>query len=141
MSADERTHVDGMIRVLVVDDHFAMRLGLRATLHGAAGIEVVGEAKSGDEAVELAGRLLPDVVLMDVSMSGLGGIEATRLIHAGHPAIRIIGMSMYDECEAGDAMRAAGAVDYLNKAEVRSRLVEAIRLHAASRTPRGGSAA
>jgi DNA-binding NarL/FixJ family response regulator len=117
------------IRVLLVDDHFAMRLGLRATLHGATGIDVVGEARSGEEALVLAGSLAPDVVVMDVSMTGLGGIEATRQIRAAHPAIRVIGMSMYDERDAGDAMRQAGAVAYVKKTEARACLVETIRQH------------
>jgi DNA-binding NarL/FixJ family response regulator len=125
----ERCEENARIRVLLVDDHVAMRLALRATLHGADGIEVVGEAHNGEKAVELAGRLAPDVVLMDVSMPGLGGMEATRLIRKARPDIRVIGMSMYDERVAGVAMLEAGAVSFLKKTEVRAKLVDAIRIH------------
>lgn len=115
------------IRVLLVDDHVVMRQGLSMLLGEETDIEVVGEASDGKEAVTFARELQPDVILMDFSMPGMNGVEATRIIHAERPRIRIIGLSMYAEVERAAAMRDAGAVAYLSKSGRSDALLEAIR--------------
>jgi CheY-like chemotaxis protein len=113
------------IRVLLVDDHLVVRQGLAMVLGGEPDIEIVGEASNGETAVSLAAGLLPDVVTMDINLPGMSGIEATRVIHAEHPEISIIGLSMFEE--EGDAMRNAGAVGYLSKTGPSAKLLEVIR--------------
>ena len=103
------------IRVMLVDDHAVVRQGIANLLGDQPDIEVVGEAADGQEAVELAARLLPDVILMDMSMPKLNGVEATRIIRNDWPEIRIIGLSMFEEADRAQAMRDAGAVDYITK--------------------------
>ena len=78
------------IRVLLVDDHAVVRKGLRALFDQEPAIEVIGEAESGEQAIQQADQLQPDVVLMDLEMAGLGGVEATRQIHKRQPDVRII---------------------------------------------------
>ncbi len=103
------------IRVLIVDDHALIRRSLELALTAEADIEVVGEASDGQEAAELAGRLLPDVVLMDVRMPRRSGIEATRSIKEAVPSTRIIMLTVSDEEEdLFDAIK-AGATGYLLK--------------------------
>ena len=114
------------IRVLVADDHKIVRQGLTELLREEADIEVVGEASDGVEAVEMAARLRPDVIVMDISMPRLNGIEATRRITAAQPRVRVIGLSMYEEPERAAAMREAGAVAYLHKAGPSEDLIAAI---------------
>jgi two-component system response regulator DegU len=101
--------------VLIVDDHAAVRRSLAQALQGRSGIEVVAEAPDGDSAVRLAKRLRPDVVLMDVVMPGLDGIEATRQIVQNHPQVRIIGLSVHDSPVYVARMLEAGASAYLLK--------------------------
>ncbi len=113
--------------MLLVDDHVVMRQGLSHLLGMEPDIEVVGEASDGRTAVEMAGRLRPDVVMMDINMPGMDGIEATRLIHAQFPDVRVIGLSMFEEGERAQAMRDAGAVNYLTKSGPSDALVAAIR--------------
>jgi len=115
------------IRVLLADDHAVMREGLAGLLGEEPDIEVVGEAPDGKEAVRLATALLPDVVLMDVSMPGLDGVEATRAIRKDHPDIRVIGLSTYEEAERAQTMRDAGADCYLTKSGPAALLLAAIR--------------
>jgi DNA-binding NarL/FixJ family response regulator len=103
------------IRVLIVDDHDIVREGLVGLLSNYAEIEIVGEACDGATAVTMARELKPDVVLMDVTMPGIGGIEATRQIVTNEPSIRVIGLSMHEEQDVVDQMMRAGAVDYMNK--------------------------
>ena len=110
-----RSPVTGVVRLLVADDHAVMRQGLTSFLGQEPDIVVVGEAKDGAMAVDKARRLQPDVVLMDIGMPGMSGIEATRLIHSEMPNIRVIGLSMFEEKEQADAMFEAGAVAYLTK--------------------------
>lgn len=102
-------------RVLLADDHAIMRQGLAGLLRDQAAIEVVGEAADGRQAVEVALRTRPDVVLMDVTMPVLNGIEATRRILHALPGVRVIGLSMHEEGGMATAMRHAGAVGYLCK--------------------------
>ena len=115
------------MRILLVDDHTLVRQTLARVLSGEADIEVVGEAATGEQAIALTRQLLPDVVLLDVSMPGIGGTEATRRIHAECPGVRVIGLSMYDEAEQAQAMREAGAMGYLDKTCSADILLAAIR--------------
>lgn len=114
------------LRVLVVDDHPLYRDGLRALLTSLPGIELVGEAENGDAAIELAATLTPDVVLMDLSMPGRSGIDATRAITAHHPEIGVLVLTMFeDDDSVFNAMR-AGARGYLLKDADREELARAI---------------
>ena len=115
------------IRILLVDDHAVMREGLARLLGQETGFEIVGQASDGQEAVELAGELLPDVILMDVSMPRMNGLDATRVIHRQHPDISIIGLSLYQEEERAKAMLDAGAAVYLTKSGPPADLKAAIR--------------
>ena len=102
------------MRVLLADDHTLLREGLRRSLEDA-GVEIVGEAADGEEAVRLAGELHPDVVLMDVSMPRLGGVEATREVRARFPDVEVLILTMHaDASVVNDAVR-AGAAGYLVK--------------------------
>ena len=115
------------MRVLIVDDQEFIRRGIRVVLADAPEIEVCGEAKDGVDAIEKALQLLPDVVLMDISMPEMTGIEATRMILAERPAVRVIGLSMFEENEQAKAMREAGAVAYLTKSGASEAVIAAIR--------------
>jgi len=117
----------GKITVLLADDHSVMREGLAQFLAMENDIAVVGQAADGQEAVDLARQLHPNVVLMDFSMPVMDGVTATRLIHDEHPDIRIIGLSMYVEADRADAMTDAGAVAYLTKSGSTDLLLETIR--------------
>ena len=96
------------IRVLFVDDHHVMRQGLIRLVNGQPLIQVVGEAANGREAIERVRQLRPDVVLMDVSMPEMDGIEATRRIKVEWPGVRVIGLSMHDDEHISQAMRGRG---------------------------------
>lgn len=103
------------IRLLLVDDHLLIRASLRSLLTEYPGIEVVGEAGDGREAIEMVGRHQPDVVLMDISMAGLNGLEATRLIRKEFPQVQVIVLSMHaGERQVLQALR-AGAGGYILK--------------------------
>lgn len=102
------------IRLLVADDHAFYREGVKSMLNGKAGVTVIGEAASGDEAVAAALSVRPDVVLMDLKMPGLNGIEATRKILAREPQARILVLTMFDDESVFAAIR-AGARGYLLK--------------------------
>jgi DNA-binding NarL/FixJ family response regulator len=115
------------IRVLIADDHAAFRSGLRALLATAADIEVVGEAASGVDAVAEAERLQPDVVLMDVNMPGIDGVEGTRRIVDASPHVAILVLTMHDDDETVFEAVRAGARGYLLKGAQRVELVRAIR--------------
>ena len=115
------------VRVILVDDHMVMRQGLAGLLRAESDIEIIGEASDGQSAIDLIRELRPDVVLMDISMPGMDGIEATRIIHNELPEVRIIGLSMFQEGERQAAMREAGAVDYLTKTGPSQALIDAIR--------------
>lgn len=115
------------IRIMLADDHPVMREGLSKMLNSYSDIEVVGEASDGEEAVRLARELIPDVILMDISMPKMDGLEATRIIHPEFPHIRIIGLSMYDGDDIAEAMINAGAASYRSKSGDTDRLLAAIR--------------
>ncbi len=115
------------IRVLLADDHAIMRQGLLGILREEADIDVVGEASNGQISVEMARSLLPDVVIMDMSMPVMNGLEATRIIKTELPGVCVIGLSMYEESEGANAMILAGACAYLSKTRASEELVAAIR--------------
>lgn len=115
------------IRVLVADDHTVVRQGLVGILQGSPDIEVVGEAADGHEAVEQALKAKPDVVVLDVSMPRLNGLEAARRIHEALPATRILVLTMHDEEEYVLKMVRAGASGYLLKGDAASELLAGIR--------------
>jgi NarL family two-component system response regulator YdfI len=116
-----------MIRVLIVDDHLVVREGLHTILEVSGDIEPVGEAANGAEAVRLVGELSPDVVLMDLRMPGMDGIEAIQQIKARHPAVEIVILTTYDDDEYIVQGLRAGARGYLLKDTGRQALFEAIR--------------
>jgi signal transduction histidine kinase/ActR/RegA family two-component response regulator len=119
--------VSSVVRLLVADDHAVMRQGLASSLGQEPDMVIVGEAADGRMAVEKARSLQPDVVLMDIGMPKMGGIEATRLIHSEMPNIRVIGLSMFEEKEQANAMFEAGAVAYLSKSSSVDALTATIR--------------
>jgi CheY-like chemotaxis protein len=120
-------HPSSRLRVLLVDDHAMIRQGLKSVLDGYDDLEVVGEAGDGREALELAERLRPTVVVMDINMPNMNGIEATRVMKRRHPDIRIIGLSVSSGGENQEAMKAAGATVLLTKEAAAERLYAAIR--------------
>jgi len=115
------------IKVLIADDHRVVREGLMAILKTKENIEVVGEAQDGQEAIEKVRTLEPDVILMDVSMPRMGGVEATRQIKREFPHIGIIALTMYDEQQYIFDLVRAGATGYLLKDTESAQIVEAIR--------------
>lgn len=121
------------IRVLIAEDHVLLREGLRALLERAADMRVVGEAGDGAEAVNLAGRLQPHVVLMDIAMPVLDGIRATRRIRERHPETFVACLSMHAERRLLDAAMDAGASAYLLKECAGTELLAAVRSVAGGR--------
>ena len=116
------------IRVLIADDHPVFRYGLRALLQTeATTIEVVGEAATGEEAVTLAAQVSPAVILMDVNMPGLNGIEATRRILSATPQVGILMLTMFDDDESVFAAMRVGARGYLLKGAEGEETIRAIR--------------
>lgn len=115
------------IRVMLVDDHRLVRAGLRRVLQEQKDIEVVAEASSGEEALELAQLHKPEVVLMDVNMPGVGGLECTRRLLQQAPATKVVAVSMHVEEPYPSRMLAAGAVGYLSKDSAADEVVSAIR--------------
>jgi signal transduction histidine kinase/ActR/RegA family two-component response regulator len=105
----------GRIRLLLVDDHAMVRQGLRAVLEAYEDFLVIAEAANGREAVAVATEVVPDVVLMDVNMPHMDGIEATRRIKAARPGVTVIALSVNDSPQVMDAMKAAGAVSFVSK--------------------------
>lgn len=115
------------IRVLIVDDHGVVRAGLRLFLSSTADLKVVGEASTGQEAIALAGALHPDVILMDLVMGEVDGIEATRQINQRHPDIAIVALTSFvDESKVTEAIQ-AGAIGYLLKDARPTEVIETIR--------------
>jgi DNA-binding NarL/FixJ family response regulator len=115
-----------LLRILIAEDHDVVRRGLRELLAGQKGWEVAGEARTGRQAVDLARRLRPDVVVIDLSLPDLNGTDAIRQIRAGLPGTKVAVFSMHDdELFVGDAI-AAGARAYVLKSEPGTRVVEAV---------------
>jgi DNA-binding NarL/FixJ family response regulator len=123
------------IRILVCDDHPVVRSGLRGMIQSQPDLEVIAEAGEGAQAVALAGRLQPDIVLMDLRMPGMDGVAATEAIKASHPAIHVLILTTYDT--DADILRALekGATGFLLKDEREDRLFDAIREAAGGRSP------
>src|SRR5512147_37561 len=115
------------IRVLIVDDHSLVREGIVALLKYHSDVEVVGEASDGREAIEAASRLRPDVILMDIAMPGLGGLEATLEIKKREPDIKILVLSQYDDREYVSRFLKANVSGYILKRAVGGELITAIR--------------
>jgi PAS domain S-box-containing protein len=118
---------DSKIRVLIVDDHKVVRHGLTKVLEEQPDIEVIGEAGKGYEAVALARQLRPDVVLMDIGLPDMSGLDATKLIRSSCPDVSVIGLSMHEENDMAASMIQAGAVAYQTKGGATESLISAIR--------------
>jgi DNA-binding NarL/FixJ family response regulator len=114
-------------RVMIVDDHKMFRDGLRGLINAEPGMEVVGEAVDGKEAIEMARSLAPDVVVMDISMPGMNGIEAMRHVIKDSPKVKVIMLSMYSSGPLVQSVLAAGATGYVLKGSDFAELAEAIR--------------
>lgn len=114
------------IRLLLVDDHTLVRQGLGTLLRQERNILVVGEAASGESALDQVERLRPDAVLMDIQMPGMSGIEATRIIHQRFPEVQVIGLSMHQDVDMAEAMRTAGAVGYVSKSDLSDTILAAV---------------
>jgi CheY-like chemotaxis protein len=121
-----------VVRVLVADDHKLFREGLISLLNQERYLDIVGEAGDGEEAVELARRLRPDIMIMDVTMPKLNGIQATALLTKEMPNVKIIGLSMHARDDMATAMRDAGAVAYCAKSAPIESLVQILRTTAAA---------
>ncbi len=115
-----------MIKVLLVDDHQLVRSGINRILQDAEGIDVIGEASSGEEAISLTREVKPNVVLMDVSMPGIGGIEATRKLLRVDESLKIIALTVYADEPYPTSLLEAGASGYLTKGCEVSEIVNAI---------------
>ena len=117
----------GNIKVLLADDHTIVRKGLRSLLEEEEGIEVIGEAEDGREAIKLVEKLHPDIVVMDIAMPGLNGLEATRQLRRLYPEIKILILSMYANEEYVFQTLQAGAQGYLVKKAAPLELMSAIK--------------
>jgi DNA-binding NarL/FixJ family response regulator len=126
MLDDPALNTHHRIRILLVDDHRVLRGVLAELLDEQPGLEVVGQAGDGHSAVEMAMTIRPDVILMDVTMPGMSGVEATRRIVNQMPDVQVIGLSMHARDDMERAMREAGAVAYLTKSGSSDQLVETI---------------
>lgn len=115
------------IRVLLVDDHTLVRTAMRALLSAMPHVEIVAEASSGEEALELVARERPDIVLMDITMKGMTGLEATERMHARHPEVKIVILSMHSGEEYVLRAVRAGALGYLVKDAAMAELELALR--------------
>jgi len=114
------------ISILIVDDHRIVRDGLSRILSSEPGMKVIGEAANGEEGIEQAMALKPDVVVMDISMPKMNGIEATRQLSSRMPEVVIVGLSLYEAEDLGAAMRQAGAAAFVQKSEVSANLLQTI---------------
>lgn len=116
-----------MIRVLVVDDHDLVRTGITRMLADVDGLQVVGQADSGEEALKKARELKPDVVLMDVKMPGIGGLEATRKLLRSHSDLKVVAVTACEEDPFPTRLLQAGAAGYLTKGAGLEEMIQAIR--------------
>ena len=123
---NRRKTISGGLRILLADDHPLMRQAIRTILEDHADVSIVGEVSSGIEAVELASTLKPDVIIMDVNMPRMDGIEATKRIKAIQPKIIVIGLSVIDTGAVIEAMKRVGADAVLLKDRTTEQLYDAI---------------
>jgi two-component system invasion response regulator UvrY len=129
--------VAGAVRVLIVDDNAELRVMLSRILSRQPGLDVVGTVESGEEACTAAAADPPDVVLMDVRMAGMGGVEAARWLKDHVPTVRVVGMSASNESPTVGAMREAGAIEFVPKTASVEQLVQVLQ----SAAPAGGASA
>jgi two-component system, NarL family, invasion response regulator UvrY len=122
-----------MIRVLLVDDHAVVRMGFRLLLQSVADMSVVAEAESGEAACQLYAELNPDVVVMDLAMPGMGGLEALRRIRARHPHAQVLTLSAHDDPMHARRALQEGALGFLSKRGAPEALLEAVAVVAAGR--------
>lgn len=122
-----------MIRVLLVDDHAVVRMGFRLLLQSDVDIAVVGEADSGEAACQTYPELAPDVVVMDLAMPGMGGLEALRRIRARHPQAKVLALSAHDDLMHARRVLQEGAFGFLSKRSAPETLLEAVSTVAAGR--------
>lgn len=116
-----------LIKVLLVDDHELVRIGIKRLLQDINGIKVIGEASTGEEAIKIARELIPDVVLMDVQMPGIGGLEATKKMLRHNPDIKILALTVCDDEPYPSRLLQAGAAGYITKGCDTDEMVRAIR--------------
>lgn len=116
-----------MIKVLLVDDHDLVRLGIKKLLSEVGSIEIVGEASSGEEAITQVRRLNPDVVLMDVKMPGIGGLEATQRIVKSNPGVKVLVVTVYGDEPYPSRVLQAGASGYMTKGVSVDEMIQAIK--------------
>jgi DNA-binding NarL/FixJ family response regulator len=119
--------VSGSIRVLVVDDHEVVRQGIKLVLETDPELEVVGEAASGEEAIERVRELKPNVVVMDIGMPGLSGFEATRRIRESHPDVEVLALTVHDSEAYVFQMLQAGATGYIVKRAPAADVIQAVK--------------
>lgn len=112
---------------MLVDDHELVRLGIKRLLQDVSGIKVVGEASTGEEAVRLAKECIPDVVLMDVQMPGIGGLEATRKMVRHNPDLKVLALTIYGDEPYPSRLLQAGAVGYITKGCAAEEMIRAVR--------------
>lgn len=121
-------------RLLIVDDHEVFRKGLRSLVESSADLEICGEASNGLEAVEAARKLLPDVIVMDISMPHMNGLEATKQIRKEIPQSRVLVLSQHDSSHIVTAAIEAGAAGYVTKSQVAHYLLVALEAVAAGQS-------
>jgi len=123
-----------LIKVLLVDDHELVRMGIKRLLQDVTGIKVIGEASTGEDAVLSAKELIPDVVIMDVHMPGIGGLEATRKMIRHNPDVKILALTIYEDEPYPSRLLQAGASGYITKGCDPDEMIRAIRtIHSGQR--------
>jgi len=122
-----------MIRVMLVDDHAVVRTGFRLLLQSVAEVSVVAEAESGEAATQRYAEITPDVVVMDLAMPGMGGLEALKRIRARHPQARVLALSAHDDPMHARRALQEGALGFLSKRSAPEALIEAVTTVAAGR--------
>ncbi|MDA7742054.1 UvrY/SirA/GacA family response regulator transcription factor [Francisellaceae bacterium] len=115
-----------MIKILLVDDHDLVRLGINRLLSDVKGFEIVGEARTGEEAIEKTNSVNPDVILMDVKMPGMGGLEATRKIIEQHPKMKVLVVTVYGDEPYPSRVLQAGAIGYMTKGASVEEMIQAV---------------
>jgi two-component system invasion response regulator UvrY len=122
-----------MIRVMLVDDHAVVRTGFRLLLQSVSDVSVIGEAESGEVAIQKYSELTPDVVVMDLAMPGMGGLEALRRIRARHPQARVLALSAHDDPVHARRALQEGALGFLSKRSAPEALIKAVTTVGAGR--------